>query len=220
MQFSVYLYSRVINFQHHIRTYSGTSLIRTPLGPKQLTWLVRCPYFRKRIICIYIQLELSQVSWLTKVSLFQRIPLREVPLYTNTLRTNIVPVVAHVRTMCIHRLDHAIASVCYSWRLCCCFGSHGEFFILKRGFWCHHSEKQWKQRKLVVLFQLELFFKRGSTVDPINLIYQCISIPDIPTWLLPREQATWVRMCNYVKFETGQNFPSVLKIVTGTVHAM
>ena len=39
--------------------HSGTSLIRTPLGP---TWLVRCPYFRERIICIYIKLGLSQVS--------------------------------------------------------------------------------------------------------------------------------------------------------------
>jgi len=31
-----------------------------------------------------------------------------------------------------------------------------------------------------------------------------------------KEQATWVRVCNYMKFETGQNFPPVLKIVTRT----
>ena len=61
--------------------YSGTSLIWTPLGPKWLSWLVKCPCFKERIICIYIKSGLSQVSWLSKVSLFQRCPLREVPLY-------------------------------------------------------------------------------------------------------------------------------------------
>ena len=31
--------------------------------------------------------------------------------------------------------------------------------------------------------------------------------------------ATRVRVCNYVKIETGQNFPPVLKIVTQTAQA-
>ena len=34
-----------------------------------------------------------------------------------------------------------------------------------------------------------------------------------------KEQVTRVRACNYVKIETGQNFPPVLKIVTRTVQA-
>ena len=33
------------------------------------------------------------------------------------------------------------------------------------------------------------------------------------------EQATRVRACNYVKIETGRNFPPVLKIVTHTAQA-
>ena len=31
---------------------SGISLIQTPLRPKYLSWLVRCPYFRGRKVCI------------------------------------------------------------------------------------------------------------------------------------------------------------------------
>ena len=37
---------------------------------------------------------------------------------------------------------------------------------------------------------------------------------------LPKSALEWaarVRACNYVKFETGQNLPPVLKIVTRTV---
>ena len=34
-----------------------------------------------------------------------------------------------------------------------------------------------------------------------------------------QERATRVRACNYVKIKTGQNFPSVLKIVTHTAQA-
>ena len=30
------------------------------------SWLVRCPYFRWRMICIFIKLGLGQVSWLTR----------------------------------------------------------------------------------------------------------------------------------------------------------
>ena len=33
------------------------------------------------------------------------------------------------------------------------------------------------------------------------------------------ERATSVRACNYVKIETGRNFPPALKIVTYTVQA-
>ena len=35
----------------------------------------------------------------------------------------------------------------------------------------------------------------------------------------PSEQAARVRACNYIKFETGRNFPPVIKIVTHTAHA-
>ena len=35
-------------------------------------------------------------------------------------------------------------------------------------------------------------------------------------YTLPQERATRVRACNYVKIETGRNFPPVLKIVTRT----
>jgi len=41
------------------------------LGTNILSWFVRCPYFRGKI---YIKLGLSQVSWLSRVSLFQRCP--------------------------------------------------------------------------------------------------------------------------------------------------
>ena len=34
-----------------------------------------------------------------------------------------------------------------------------------------------------------------------------------------QERATRVKACNYVKIETGRNFPPVLKIVTRTVQA-
>ena len=34
-----------------------------------------------------------------------------------------------------------------------------------------------------------------------------------------QERLTRVRVCNYVKIKTGQNFPSVLKIVTHTAQA-
>ena len=62
---------------HRVNTVRGTSLIRTPLGPKQLSWLVKCPYFRGKIICIYMKLWLSQDSVLiNQVPLFQRWPLR------------------------------------------------------------------------------------------------------------------------------------------------
>ena len=35
-----------------------------------------------------------------------------------------------------------------------------------------------------------------------------------------KERATRVRVCNYVKIETGQNFPPVLKTVTRTAQAV
>ena len=35
-----------------------------------------------------------------------------------------------------------------------------------------------------------------------------------------RMGAVGVRVCNFVKFEAGQNLPSVLKIVTHIVHAV
>ena len=44
-----------------------------------LNWnlkFVRYPHFRERTICIYVKLGLSQVAWLTKVSLFQRCPFK------------------------------------------------------------------------------------------------------------------------------------------------
>jgi len=50
-------------------------------GTKIIVLIMRCPYFRGRIIMYLLKLGLSQVSWLTNVSLFQRCPLREVPLY-------------------------------------------------------------------------------------------------------------------------------------------
>ena len=34
-----------------------------------------------------------------------------------------------------------------------------------------------------------------------------------------KNNATGVRACNYIKIETGRNFPPVLKIVTRTVQA-
>ena len=34
-----------------------------------------------------------------------------------------------------------------------------------------------------------------------------------------KNNTTGVRACNYIKIETGQNFPPVLKIVTRTVQA-
>ena len=37
--------------------------------------------------------------------------------------------------------------------------------------------------------------------------------------LIVQEWVTRVRVCNYVKIETGQNFPPVLKIVTRTAQA-
>ena len=37
----------------HIRIYGGMSLLQSPLGPNKLSWLVRCLYFRGRVICIY-----------------------------------------------------------------------------------------------------------------------------------------------------------------------
>ena len=46
-----------------------------------------------------------------------------------------------------------------------------------------------------------------STID----ILCCWTI----TWY--QEQATRVRACNYIKIETGRNFPPVLKVVTRTV---
>ena len=52
---------------HSLSIYSGASLLWTPLGPK---YLVRCPYFRGRILCIYIKLWLSQASWLTRCPYF------------------------------------------------------------------------------------------------------------------------------------------------------
>ena len=61
--------------------YSGTSLIWTPYRPKYLSWLVRCPYFRERIIYISCD-SVKNVSWLT------RCPLRGVPLYTCSLITS------------------------------------------------------------------------------------------------------------------------------------
>ena len=36
---------------------------------------------------------------------------------------------------------------------------------------------------------------------------------------ISQEQAARVRVCNYVEFETGQNLPPVLKIVTHTAHS-
>ena len=42
--------------------YSGTSLIRTPLGLKYLSQLMRCLYFRGRLICIYIKLGRCRLS--------------------------------------------------------------------------------------------------------------------------------------------------------------
>ena len=44
-------------------------LLAYTVGPKQLSWLVRCPYFRGRTLRIYTKLGLGQVSWLTKCSL-------------------------------------------------------------------------------------------------------------------------------------------------------
>ena len=37
--------------------------------------------------------------------------------------------------------------------------------------------------------------------------------------MFTKERAARVRVCNYVKIETGRNFPPVLKIVTHTVQA-
>ena len=61
--------------------YSGTTLLWTPLGPKYLSRLVSCPYFRGRMIHVCIKVVLGQVPWFTMVSLFQECPLRGVPLY-------------------------------------------------------------------------------------------------------------------------------------------
>ena len=35
--------------------HSGTSLMWAPLGRKYLSGLVRCPYFRRRILCVYVK---------------------------------------------------------------------------------------------------------------------------------------------------------------------
>ena len=44
--------------------YSETSLI-------WMYWLVRCPYFRRRIICIHVKLGLVPVSWSTRWPYFR-----------------------------------------------------------------------------------------------------------------------------------------------------
>ena len=49
-------------------------------GIKIMSWLVRCPYFRRKIIIIYkVGTQLSVL--INQVSLFQMCPSREVPLY-------------------------------------------------------------------------------------------------------------------------------------------
>ena len=72
--------------------YSGTPLIQTPLGPKIIVLISGCRFFRGRIICNYAKFGLSRVSWLSKVSLFQRCSLREVPLYVLVITWPRVPV--------------------------------------------------------------------------------------------------------------------------------
>ena len=42
---TLYLYSS-FNLQGPIYTVDGTSLIRTPMGQKKVSLLVRCPHFR------------------------------------------------------------------------------------------------------------------------------------------------------------------------------
>ena len=83
----------------------------------KLSWLVRCPYFRK----VYVKLGLSQVSWLTKLSSFQRYPLKEVPLYHLSLNSTSENSINHTLFCCclqlvarLHRQTLSSSLVCHA----------------------------------------------------------------------------------------------------------
>ena len=71
---------RKILLQIQVSRYIG---IWTLLEPKYLSLLVRCPYFRERIITHLYEVGTRSNVLINQVCLFQGCPLREVQLYNS-----------------------------------------------------------------------------------------------------------------------------------------